>query len=87
MDGLDEKSARNVKVDEAMQGRTPAKFGQPEPSVRGTWKKIVYMDDERWFWAAEVQNVTEVEAEENVETSGVLRLVILEEKDEFGSVG
>ena len=86
VDGFDEKTARNMKFDEAMQKRTCAKFGQSEPSVGGPWKKIVYMDDERWFLAAEVQKVTEVEAEENIETNGVLRPVILEEKDELGQL-
>ena len=55
------RTERDVKVDEALQKRILAEFGQSESSVCGTWKKIVYMDDERWFSVVEERHMANVE--------------------------
>ena len=40
---------KDVEIDSAMQKWTLGEFDQSELSMCGTWRKVVYNDDEKWW--------------------------------------
>ena len=64
---------RDVEGDGATQKWTLGEFDQSELSMCGTWRQVVYMDDEKWF---------SVEEERNMAKAEVLRMQVIERTGE-----
>ena len=48
---------KDVEIDGALQKWTLGEFDQSELSICGTWRNVVYMDDEKWFFVEEERNM------------------------------
>ena len=63
------------------QCRTLGEFDQSELSMCGTWRNVVYVDDEKWFFVEEERNMAKAE---------VLTMQVIErtgEKDVYRNTG